>query len=588
MRSLESRPIHLDQGKPRLPPATTSLVTEPELPRWLEEFEKLMKLQHKKLMQQEKEAYENLVADGGRPWHPLGLLEDVSEHPEEYQEMILFWCWGSKRVVFAKQWERWQKFGQWQQDNRGVLDVQDELRSASTCANAETLDDFAFTADREVQWAQPLRGLPTRRTRGYHYTVEHGVAGKEGEARFMAYVMAVQACLQRHGFAGPVELARDASGQDKLTTWIEYLNYEYWVRDGFVEKVEHIQPQYDAALKGLLDAGMLLPGEAPESAVAFAQFNPSSKRRSASKAAMVAKYDVSAAQSALERLDQSSVQRQEREAALGRAHERLNKALDTVNAVERQCHLVSCFQRANSDLSVARWNAKQHEILLEWILGQIHLVQQEMARAEAGPSSGQKRARDEVEEEALEWMGVKKQKSDTHVSRPARAEQTEPELRAPSPTTGRKRTREDGDEGNLEASSPKTNKPETESSPPIQPELHARVEPAHLTPNGEDSGPGKRQPNKPPKPHSKLPLKRHQPSNKAIGAGQRAHSAPLRRSQRTAAAAGGPSQQAAAKSSSKAVYGPIKPGGRRRGWGWGRQGQLPARKSLEEAPKGAR
>lgn len=37
--------------------------------------------------------------------------------------------------------------------------------------------------------------------------------------------------LARHGFTRPFQLDEDAARQDKMTTWIEYLGYEYWWYD---------------------------------------------------------------------------------------------------------------------------------------------------------------------------------------------------------------------------------------------------------------------------------------------------------------------------------------------------------------------
>jgi hypothetical protein len=54
-----------------------------------------------------------------------------------------------------------------------------------------------------------------------------------------------------------------------LTTWIEYLNYEYWIHDGFAEKAAKLQTQYDTSLRELMDANVLLPGERPDSVCDF-------------------------------------------------------------------------------------------------------------------------------------------------------------------------------------------------------------------------------------------------------------------------------------------------------------------------------
>jgi len=47
------------------------------------------------------------------------------------------------------------------------------------------------------------------------------------EDRFPTYCLLVQKRLTRHGFERPFQLDEDLDQQDKLATWIEFLNYEY-------------------------------------------------------------------------------------------------------------------------------------------------------------------------------------------------------------------------------------------------------------------------------------------------------------------------------------------------------------------------
>src|SRR5690554_6824478 len=59
----------------------------------------------------ETEAYQELVDHGGRPLYPIGLLEEVSTHPEKYHEMLQSWQYPSDLMktweVFQRQWGRW-------------------------------------------------------------------------------------------------------------------------------------------------------------------------------------------------------------------------------------------------------------------------------------------------------------------------------------------------------------------------------------------------------------------------------------------------------------------------------------------------
>ncbi len=67
------------------------------------------------------------------------------------------------------------------------------------------------------------------------------------EGRFPIYRQRVQERLTRHGFERPFQLDKDLDKQDKLATWIEFLNYEYQDYDKDMKFVESHQPEYDAA-----------------------------------------------------------------------------------------------------------------------------------------------------------------------------------------------------------------------------------------------------------------------------------------------------------------------------------------------------
>jgi hypothetical protein len=70
--------------------------------------------------------------------------------------------------------------------------------------------------------------------------------------------------LKKHGFTQSVQLHEDPEQQDKLTTWIEFLNYEYRRYDSCIDTINRLQPQFDKAWKTLVDSKVLRPLETPE------------------------------------------------------------------------------------------------------------------------------------------------------------------------------------------------------------------------------------------------------------------------------------------------------------------------------------
>jgi hypothetical protein len=84
------------------------------------------------------------------------------------------------------------------------------------------------------------------------------------EDQFSIYRLLVQKRLTRHGFERPCQMDEDLDQQDKLATWIEFLNYEYQDYDKDMRFIERHQPEYDAAWKEPLDSKVLRPFETKE------------------------------------------------------------------------------------------------------------------------------------------------------------------------------------------------------------------------------------------------------------------------------------------------------------------------------------
>lgn len=67
----------------------------------------------------ERKGYEELLADGGRPWYPIHFLETVSTNPVEHKELLH--CWQGDTYYGQNAWEvfepqllRWRDFRAWQ------------------------------------------------------------------------------------------------------------------------------------------------------------------------------------------------------------------------------------------------------------------------------------------------------------------------------------------------------------------------------------------------------------------------------------------------------------------------------------------
>ncbi|KAG8409297.1 hypothetical protein J3459_017604 [Metarhizium acridum] len=183
-------------------------------------------------MQNETEAYDNLVKDGGRPLCPIGMLEPVSHDPEAHLEMLRpFWRTPHpdnltnldgflQQEVFQRQQLRWRNFRRWQLDNRRM---EEEGEDDEFLAHVEELK----SACRKVGWghyADEIEANPEilkRRGEVWYYRQRHckwqQVWQREPECEsFSDYEAALRARLTRHGFTRLFQLAEaeDPKQQD--------------------------------------------------------------------------------------------------------------------------------------------------------------------------------------------------------------------------------------------------------------------------------------------------------------------------------------------------------------------------------------
>ncbi|KAK5215031.1 hypothetical protein LTR72_011884 [Exophiala xenobiotica] len=110
--------------------------------------------------QEQLEAYHDLVADGGRPSHPVTLGWDVIENPnnyEQYKDIIWFWHGaGGYYTVFFTQLMEWRRFREMQDKMRTYYipknrfqDYQDAVRESQ--ADAGCTWDLRVLEDRHQQ-----------------------------------------------------------------------------------------------------------------------------------------------------------------------------------------------------------------------------------------------------------------------------------------------------------------------------------------------------------------------------------------------------------------------------------------------------
>ncbi|KAK4152083.1 hypothetical protein C8A00DRAFT_16590 [Chaetomidium leptoderma] len=390
-------------------------------------------------------AYHDLIKDGGRPLYPISLLEEVLNDPEGHREMLLPWQpypnpsipkWN----VFREQLWSWRAFRNWQKDNREYneeekfaafveegehkeaestanewakwahpgmtesqylksLRVQFERRQTENGADDEEEGFSAFLEETkrrnleagymwpgmaEDEYRRVLRGEFNARQkklrdlfRDYFYWLreDHGRGG------FPEYVAEAKRRLAKHGFTRTSQLDKDPTRQDKLTTWIEYLNYEYSWHDRYERSIKRLRPKYNEAWKKLADSGVLRPGETDETLGTIeSAFRRQGEKDQAGEAVASAEAAAKAAVSETEKAKtgRSSFTEQQRTRRLAAAHYRLVAAKEALKTIKRRGDLITEFIRETWDYPEEKRNLHRQRLLLQWILEQVPLIEAEL------------------------------------------------------------------------------------------------------------------------------------------------------------------------------------------------------------------
>ncbi|KAM3481147.1 hypothetical protein MY5147_000780 [Beauveria neobassiana] len=217
----------------------------------------------------EKFAYHDLVNDGGRPAYPIGLIQEVYRDATRYVEILRPWQKydDSPEGIFQAQLQRWQNFRKWQNDHRDLDDDDGGFPAFVEWTKDVVLRDF-LPRTREKRLAEIEADPSCLKSRWderqFIRERQRRLCREKGSRGFREYTEAVKRRLARHNIAQTVELDEDPKKQDKLTTWIEYLNYEYWWFDKYASDIERLEPEHDKLWQELVEKNILKPHETKE------------------------------------------------------------------------------------------------------------------------------------------------------------------------------------------------------------------------------------------------------------------------------------------------------------------------------------
>lgn len=165
----------------------------------------------------ETRAYHELVNDGGRPLHPISLLEEVLNNPEGHREMLLPWQPCPEATIldmdmFFRQLARWKAFRNWQKYNRDLYN-KDEVFAAffeeQMRRKAESEANMSRSRRQDQELAEKLH---LEKVRAKFKRMQEEKDADAGEAGFSAFVEAEKRRLLEVGCTWP-GMTEDEYGQ---------------------------------------------------------------------------------------------------------------------------------------------------------------------------------------------------------------------------------------------------------------------------------------------------------------------------------------------------------------------------------------
>ncbi|KLJ13206.1 hypothetical protein EMPG_11860 [Blastomyces silverae] len=341
-------------------------------------------------------AYHALIKAGGRPSYPLSLLVDIVKDPGEYSEIFSFWQLPHERdnwTIFVEQLSRWKGFLRVQKFARGesVYDswrrFWDDSRDSLNILDDRRIPDDEDEADREsyFDYLKENHGddeviLAGNSHLGWDAYVGQDTPGTDG--RFSTYANAIKERLTIHGFARTIELYEDLTRQDKLTTWAEYLAFEYYWYD-YLAPSKAQQQFIDDAWKKLVESKALSPTDTQESLCSAESASERSNRlEQAEKAVESAKHAVIRAQKATSaRRYPHKISAEEPPPDLLKAQQQLNVAEKEYTSIKKRNDHIVEFVRNTKHLRIKKRNADHHGKLVQWVLRQFPLIERELEQS---------------------------------------------------------------------------------------------------------------------------------------------------------------------------------------------------------------
>ncbi|KAH6620870.1 hypothetical protein B0J18DRAFT_430913 [Chaetomium sp. MPI-SDFR-AT-0129] len=183
----------------------------------------------------ERECYEDLVRDGGRPMYPIELVNQLAEDPAAYPDLVRPWPLlpRMRSMIFEAQWHHWKFFRSWQEHTRQQSPLS-EITSGPITQHWEANKVYSVFVTQFL-------------------------------SKNLMYSDAAANLLKEHYFSRRgIQFLQDRTQQDKVTEWIEYLAFECAKHNWYGYQIQRCQKRIDACWETLASSGLLRPYETRE------------------------------------------------------------------------------------------------------------------------------------------------------------------------------------------------------------------------------------------------------------------------------------------------------------------------------------
>lgn len=177
--------------------------------------------------------------------------------------------------MFKKQLKKWQNFRKWQRENRKFDDdnfliyVEWKKRMMTFLFVSKKIAKKLFKIKTDsFYFKKNWKIYQNCRATQKYYCREF-----DCDDDFFVYAEVIKRRLTQHKFTEPFLLQKNFMQQNELTTWIEYLNYEYWWFDWFNNAIQRLKPNRDSIWQKLKNFKILRPHETEEFLRTFRSFN---------------------------------------------------------------------------------------------------------------------------------------------------------------------------------------------------------------------------------------------------------------------------------------------------------------------------